>query len=149
MSMDKIEEQIKQLVSEKLSVDLDTANAIIIAVKSGNGTSEQIEAFNKIEQEIKSKIVDVFGNAAHVENQISARNLAITNKSKIPDFLSVIITIGFFGILMYMLYFDAKPNETILIMLGSLGTAWIAIVNYWFGSSSGSAYKSEVMARTK
>jgi hypothetical protein len=147
--MDKIEEQIKQLVSEKLSVDLDTANAIIIAVKSGNGTAEQIEAFNKIEQEIKSKMVDVFGNVAHVENQISARNLAIANKSKIPEFLSVVITIGFFGILCYMLAMESKPNDTILIMLGSLGTAWIAIVNYWFGSSSGSAYKSEVMARTK
>jgi hypothetical protein len=147
--MDKIEEQIKQLISEKLNVDLETANVIIVAVKSGNGTAEQIEAFNKIEQEIKSKMVDVFGNAAHVENQISARNLAITNKSKIPEFLSVVITIGFFGILGYMLTMESKPNDTILVMLGSLGTAWIAIVNYWFGSSSGSAYKSEIMARQK
>lgn len=147
--MDKIEEQIKQLISEKLSVDADTANAIIVAVKSGKGTPEQTEAVKQIEQEIKSKIVDVFGNVASVENQISARNMAIVNKSKIPEFLSIIITIGFFGILMFMLYSDAKPNEPILIMLGSLGTAWIAIVNYWFGSSSGSAYKSEIMARTK
>ena len=34
-----------------------------------------------------------------------------------------------------------------IIMLGSLGTAWVSIIAYYFGSSSGSDRKTELMAK--
>lgn len=39
-----------------------------------------------------------------------------------------------------------KAREPLLILVGSLSAAFGAVVNYWFGSSSGSAHKSELLA---
>jgi hypothetical protein len=40
----------------------------------------------------------------------------------------------------------AGAKEPLLILIGSLAAAFGAVVNYWFGSSSGSAHKSDLMA---
>lgn len=40
----------------------------------------------------------------------------------------------------------ARATEPLLILVGSLAAAFGAVVNYWFGSSSGSAEKSRLLA---
>jgi hypothetical protein len=40
----------------------------------------------------------------------------------------------------------ARAMEPLLILVGSLAAAFGAVVNYWFGSSSGSARKDELLA---
>ena len=42
-----------------------------------------------------------------------------------------------------------RAMEPLLILVGSLAAAFGAVVNYFFGSSSGSAQKSELLARTQ
>lgn len=66
----------------------------------------------------------------------------LINKITLPV-LATFVTIGFFGILVYMLKFTIPDqNKSVLdIMLGSLGTAWLSIVGYYFGSSAGSKDK--------
>jgi hypothetical protein len=61
--------------------------------------------------------------------------------------LAAIIIIGFFTVLGLLLF---KPipeaNQRVLdMLLGALVTCFIAIVMYWFGSSKGSADKTEMM----
>lgn len=67
--------------------------------------------------------------------------------SRIPGVLAIGITLGFFGILTVMLAGAWKPsdNNALLILLGALGTSWGAVVNYYFGSSAGSARKDEIL----
>ncbi len=83
----------------------------------------------------------------NVDNTKDARAMQITTRSVMPAVMSMFITVGFFGILGYMLTDDYKSSEPLLVMLGSLGTAWVAVVNYWFGSSHGSSVKTEVLSQ--
>jgi Na+-driven multidrug efflux pump len=73
--------------------------------------------------------------------------MQIANKSKTPEIMTFIVTLGFFGVLFYILIYDAKPGEVMLIMLGQLGTAWAAIVGFWFGSTAGSSRKTELLSQ--
>lgn len=86
--------------------------------------------------------------ALDVENTKDARAMQVAVRSWVPGALAVGITFGFFGILVGMLMGDlsAKDNQALLIMLGALGASWGAVVNYYFGSSAGSARKDELAA---
>jgi hypothetical protein len=77
----------------------------------------------------------------------SARNREIQTKDFTPKVLAFGVTLGFFGLLAYMLKWDVPPaNKDILnIMLGALGGAWVSIISYYFGSSSGSKEKTEIL----
>ena len=59
-----------------------------------------------------------------VEDRKSARDMQTTTQSIIPPLLSILVTIGFFGILAYLMVTPADTaNTPLMIMLGSLGTA--------------------------
>lgn len=82
------------------------------------------------------------------DDMASARQREMVVKDYTPRLLILFITVGFFGILGFMLLFEVpEKNQTILnVMLGSLGTAWLAGVYYYFGSSTSSDRKTELIA---
>ena len=65
-----------------------------------------------------------------------------------PPMLAGAVTVGFFGI-MGMMFFKQidNSNPAILMMLGSLGTAWTGIIAYYFGSSAGSQAKTDLLSK--
>lgn len=81
-----------------------------------------------------------------VEDRKSARDMQTTTQSIIPPLLSILVTIGFFGILAYLMVTPADTaNTPLMIMLGSLGTAWTGIIAFYFGSSAGSQKKDAML----
>ena len=98
------------------------------------------------EQQYEAQLKDI-GDARAREIQIAtSKDSPVINKITLP-ILAITVTIGFFGLLAYMLKYDVPTaNKSLLdIMLGSLGTAWISIVGYYFGSSKGSDDKNKII----
>ena len=83
-----------------------------------------------------------------VEDRMSARDMQSRTRSLMPPILAGAVTIGFFSI-MVMMFFNKidSGNPAILMMLGSLGTAWTGIIAYYFGSSAGSADKTALLSK--
>jgi len=79
------------------------------------------------------------------EDRSSARNMQIATKSWIPGALAIFVTVGFFGILFALMMGYAQKSDELMIMLGSLGTAWTGIIGFYFGSSAGSQRKDELL----
>lgn len=62
--------------------------------------------------------------------------------------VSLIVTVGFMGILVIVITTKTQgnaPPEVMLVMLGALGAAFGQVVSYWVGSSSGSAAKDTAL----
>jgi hypothetical protein len=66
---------------------------------------------------------------------------------KVQGALAFLIVAAFFGCIWLAMTREVSPNmrDALLILIGSLGAAFGAIVNYYFGSSSGSARKDELL----
>jgi hypothetical protein len=116
-------------------------------IDNGKLTADQIALIRQEEIRFKQQTLEMGLNfeKLDVEDRKSARDMQATTRSRTPDILSGVITIGFFGILIAMLMgYPSKDSQPLLIMLGSLGTAWISVVAFWFGSTN-SSQKKDVM----
>ena len=117
-----------------------------------NATPDQLLALKKAEQDfsIRMRELDIDLNRISNEDRNSARNREIQTKDWTPKLLAGGITVGYFGVLFYMLRYGLPASggsEAMLVMLGALGTAWGGVVTYYFGSSAGDAKKDYAIGR--
>lgn len=123
-----------------------------LAEAAAKATPEQLLALKQAENEfaVKMRELDIDLERLANEDRNSARNREIQTKDWTPRILAGLITVGYFGALFYMLR-NGLPqhggSEAMLVMLGTLGTAWGGVVAYYFGSSAGSKAKDEAMRR--
>lgn len=142
-----------QVLGDALGISQPTQEKIKEAFKSGQLTGEQIVAVKQAEQAflVRCKELDIDLERVHAGDRDSARGMQKETKSRIPGALAILVTLGFFGVLAWLLI-GGKPQQggdALLVMLGALGTAWGAIVQFYFGSSAGSAAKNEMLAKLK
>ena len=116
-------------------------------MNAGKMSSDQIAQLKLAELEFQKSTQELGLNFEKLaaDDRASARNMQVATKSWIPGVLALGITIGFFGILLYMMTGNVTPSNELLVMLGSLGTAWTGVVGYYFGSSSSSQHKDELL----
>jgi hypothetical protein len=127
-------------------------DSIIKAIQDGTAN---MAGLKKAEDDFKLRMAELgYKNAADLEkiaadDRASARHLQEVTRSPMPAVLAVLVTFGFFGVLGYLLVAGkpAQGGDALLVMLGSLGTAWTAIVSFYFGSSSGSQQKDAMMGK--
>lgn len=83
------------------------------------------------------------------DDRKSAREREIAVKDRMPAVLAILITAGFFGTLAYMIRYGVPKDgsEVLYMMLGTLGTAWISVTGYFFGTSAGSQAKNNIIAK--
>ena len=145
------------------------AEAVVKALGGSDNTAEGLKkalqgaspeallALKQADYEFQVKMTELgFKKVTDLENiaasdRASARDLQKVVRSNIPAILSVIVTSGFFSLLYGMMtgYFVVNDNsQALMLMLGSLGTAWGMVMSYWFGTTNGSAVKTDIIARS-
>ena len=131
-------------VSKAIGVDpKDVQNTI----SEGKLSADQIAAVKQAEIAMAARAQELgldFEKIA-VDDRKSARDLQAKTQSWIPGSLAVIVTVGFFGILIGLMVGSLHTSEALMLMLGSLGTAWTGIIAFYFGSSAGSQKKDELL----
>lgn len=132
-----------------LGLDSATTASVTKAISDGKISPEQVAEIKKLELEYQAKEKELGFKYSELEfkDRDSARQMQIVTHSSTPTVLTYMVTIGFFGILGWMLndphVIDSPP---LMIMLGSLGTAWTGCISYWFGTTSGSMAKTNLLA---
>jgi hypothetical protein len=58
--------------------------------------------------------------------------------------LGALVALGFFSITFYLIY-SAKYDDAVMLIIGALISAFSTVIGYFFGSSKGSADKTELM----
>ncbi len=119
---------------------------------AAKATPEQLLALKKAENDfaLQMRELDIDLERIASEDRDSARNREIKTKDWTPKILAAGITVGYFGVLFYMLTHGLPTtggSEAMLVMLGTLGTAFGGVMAYYFGSSAGSKEKTEALNR--
>lgn len=137
-------------ITEALGGDGEKAKDILT---SGQLKSEDVAAIKQAEINLKLKEKELGLSFAKLEaeDRANARGMLIAIRSRIPATLSIMVTVGYFGILIGMMlgWLMVSDSQALLIMLGSLGTAWGMVMSFWFGTTSNSTTKTEIIAKSQ
>ena len=141
-------------------IAVKTLSAVLLGHENGSeddvkaamssASPDQLAALKKIDADFKAhmKELDIDLERIAAGDRDSARQMQRETKDWVPKLLAIVITIGFFGILVWMLVMGMPQTgtEALLMMLGALGTAWTGVVNFYYGSSAGSKAKNDLLA---
>lgn len=143
-----------EAVSKVLSLSDKTTDAVKSAISGA--TPEQMLALQKADQDFKVQMQALgFKNEADLEaiaagDRDSARKMQMASPSWIPAALSIIVTSGYFVVLIGMMtkYLSVTDSQVGLMMLGSLTTAWAGVLAYWMGTTRDSNNKTNLIAQS-
>jgi len=138
-------------IADKLGIQEKTIEAVSEVLNSGKLTPEQIASVKLAEIDFqkfcKQNAIDL--EKVHADDRGSARTMLAATRASTPAILTYLITLGFFGGLTAMFrYPEIKDSAPLMIMLGSLGTAWSGACAFWFGTTNGSQNKDALLANS-
>ena len=133
-----------EAVSKAIGIDPKDVQSTI---SEGKLSADQIMLLKQAEVAMAARAQEMGLDFAKLgnEDRKSAREMQAETRSYIPAILAVSVTIGFFGILIGMMTETFKASDALMLMLGSLGTAWTGIIAFYFGSSAGSQAKDDLL----
>lgn len=142
-------------ITPKPDASTDDRQSTLAAAISG-ATPEQLAAMRAKDQDYALAMAQAgFKNtetlaSLTVQDTVSARDMQASTKSWTPTVLTLAITVGFFGMLLMLMYVTIpEANKAIVYgFTGTLGTAWLVAVHFWFGSTQSNARQTELLAQS-
>ena len=138
---------VKSLSKALLGAEDFSEEAVIDAMATAS--PEQLAAVKKIDADFKvqMKSLDIDLERIAVDDRKSARTMQTETKDWIPRALAVSVTLGYFGIIAYVLVsgLPMDGSEVLLMLLGTLSAGWTGVMAFYFGSSSGSQKKDAMI----
>lgn len=138
---------VKSLSKALLGAEDFSEEAVMEAMATAS--PEQLAAVKKIDADFKvqMKSLDIDLERIAVDDRKSARTMQTETKDWIPRALAVSVTLGYFGIIAYVLVSGLPMNgsEVLLMLLGTLSAGWTGVMAFYFGSSSGSQKKDAMI----
>lgn len=127
------------------ALGLSDATEEKVATALAGAKPEDLLALKKADEDFAAKMkqLDIDLERTNAGDRDSARKMQTETRSWTPHILALVITLGFFGILIGMLsgHLSSKDSPELLLLIGSLATSWGMVVNFFYGSSSGSQAK--------
>ena len=137
----------KVLGTEESKNDSEKKLEVALAAPS----MEPLEKIQKAEEEFKANMEQLGVDLEKITagDRADARAREITLKDKTPSRLAILYTSGFFIIIFFVMSFPLPQGSKDLIntLIGVVSAAQVGIIGYYFGSSSGSARKTELMGK--
>ncbi len=136
------------------SGDLPARQDAVAAAIAG-ASPETLLALKKADQDFQVRMTELgFADAEAIaklagDDRASARAREQTVRDSTPKILAYMITVGFFGLLLLISFrpLPDKSTSIIDIMTGALGASWVSVCGFYYGSSSGSERKTELLAQ--
>jgi hypothetical protein len=142
---------VAEIAGKALGMDGADIGQIRDAVRKNELTGDQIAALRsaEIQAQAKEKELGIRADEIAANDRDSARKMQMTQPSRMPAILTILTTCGFFGVLGAMFYHpDIKDSGPMMIMLGQLSAGWAAALAFWFGTTSGSKTKTDLLAQS-
>lgn len=137
------------------ALGIDQASEATIKQALAGVTPDQMLAIKKADNDFSlqmqalgfKQVTDLEALAAG--DRRDARAMQVAQRSWVPAALSVLVTLGFFGLLLGMLtgQLRVSDSQALLLMLGSLSTGWGMVMAFWFGTTHDSGRKTDLLAQ--
>ncbi len=120
--------------------------------KDGQLSADNLAAIRKLELDYQNQERERNFKYSELEfkDKDSARQMQMATHSKMPAILTILVTVGFFGILGLLFFHpELKGNEIVMLMVGQLSAVWAACVSFYVGTTYGSANKNAMLANSQ
>jgi hypothetical protein len=133
-------------------IDNATTKDITKAIESGKLTPDQLADIQKLELQFKNDEAERGFKYSELEfkDRDSARNLAVQTHSITPSLLTWLVVALVLTAEGLMLFNVVPPGADPIILgriLGTMDSALIMVLSFWFGSNSNSQRKTELLAQ--
>ncbi len=141
-----------------IGISEPTQDKIAEAIQSGQLKPEHITEIKKLELQLQAEEKERGFRYAELEfkrdelvakDRADARAAQVATHSKMPAILTIMVTLGFFGVLTALLMLpELKANEIVLVMVGQLSAVWGACVAFYVSTTFNSANKTKMLAES-
>lgn len=137
-----------------LGVSAATQDKIADVIKSAGMTPEQITAIKQLELEYQENERQRGFKYAELafQDRDSARKANVSGGTQLPLFwlslLLLVVTIGSEAIVLFKGYPPETPELVVGRVLGLMDAVAMLVLSYWYGTTNGSAQKTELLAKS-